>query len=106
MLPDAQVEAYVQKIDFTRDAVYGVVNRVFEPAALHSGTAELVSKLLSRSPLAIGLALETIARGLNMSQQEGEVIESDMFGLASTTADMREGMSAFLEKRKPVFPGK
>ena len=84
----------------------GVVNRVFDPASLASGTAELVAKLLTRSPLAIGLALETISRGLNMSQQEGEVIESDMFGLASTTADMREGMSAFLEKRKPVFPGK
>ncbi len=93
---------------FTAEEAYrvGVVNRVFEPAALAAGTAELVAKLLTRSPLAIGLALETIARGLNMSQQEGEVIESDMFGLASTTADMREGMSAFLEKRKPVFPGK
>ena len=84
----------------------GIVNRVFEPAALAQGTLELVSKLLSRSPVALGLALETIARGLNMSQQEGEVIESDMFGLASTTADMREGMTAFLEKRKPSFPGK
>ena len=84
----------------------GVVNRVFEPAALAGGTRELVSKILSRSPVAVGLALETIARGLNMSQQEGEVIESDMFGLASTTADMREGMAAFLEKRKPQFPGK
>ena len=84
----------------------GIVNRVFEPAALAAGTQELVGKLLSRSPIALALALETIARGLNMSQQEGEVIESDMFGLASTTADMREGMSAFLEKRKPVFPGK
>ncbi len=84
----------------------GIVNRVFEPAALKGGTDELVAKLLSRSPVALGLALETIARGLNMSQQEGEVIESDMFGLASTTADMREGMTAFLEKRKPAFPGK
>ena len=84
----------------------GVVNRVFEPAALAGGTRELVTKILSRSPVAVGLALETIARGLNMSQQEGEVIESDMFGLASTTADMREGMAAFLEKRKPQFPGK
>lgn len=84
----------------------GVVNRVFEPAALAQGTQDLVNKLLSRSPIALALALETIARGLNMSQQEGEVIESDMFGLASTTADMREGMSAFLEKRRPSFPGK
>jgi enoyl-CoA hydratase len=84
----------------------GVVNRIFEPAALQSGTQEMVAKLLTRSPVALRLALETIARGLNMSQQEGEVIESDMFGLASTTEDMREGMAAFLEKRKPTFPGK
>src|SRR5689334_18846884 len=53
----------------------GVVNRVFEPDALQAGTQELVAKLLSRSPVALRLALETIARGLNMSQQEGEVIE-------------------------------
>ncbi|HUR29538.1 MAG TPA: enoyl-CoA hydratase-related protein, partial [Planctomycetota bacterium] len=84
----------------------GIVNRIFEPAALAQGTQDLVNKLLSRSSVALSLALETIARGLNMSQQEGEVIESDMFGLASTTADMHEGMSAFLEKRKPNFPGK
>lgn len=84
----------------------GIVNRVFEPAALLEGTLELVQKVLSRSPVAVALAMETIARGLNMSQQEGEVIESDMFGLASTTADMREGMTAFLEKRKPQFPGR
>jgi enoyl-CoA hydratase len=83
----------------------GVVNRVFEPEALKEGTHKLMSTILSRSSVAVRLALETIARGLNMSQQEGEVIESDMFGLASTTADMREGMAAFLEKRKPSFPG-
>jgi enoyl-CoA hydratase len=56
--------------------------------------------------VAVRLALETVRRGLNMSQVEGEAIETDMFGLASTTADMREGMAAFLEKRPPRFEGR
>jgi enoyl-CoA hydratase len=84
----------------------GVVNRLFAPEELKAGTTKLAQSILSRGPVAVRLALETISRGLNMSQTEGEIIESDMFGLASTTADMREGMAAFLEKRKPNFQGK
>jgi enoyl-CoA hydratase len=84
----------------------GVVNRIFAADELEAGTLKLAKKLLSRSPVAMRLAMEAIRRGMNMSQQEGEVIESDMFGLASTTDDMREGMTAFLEKRKPEFTGK
>jgi enoyl-CoA hydratase len=83
----------------------GVINRLFEPAELRDGTLKLMRTILSRGPVAVRLALETISRGLNMTQQEGEVIETDMFGLASTTEDMREGMAAFLEKRKPAFRG-
>lgn len=84
----------------------GVVNRMFEPEELEEGTMKMVSTILSRGPIAVRLGMEAIRRGLNMSQQEGEIIESDMFGLASTTEDMREGMTAFLEKRKPEFQGK
>lgn len=84
----------------------GVVNRLFGPEELEAGTRELLGTVLSRSPVAVRLAMETINRGLNMSQQEGEIIETDMFGLASTSEDMKEGMAAFLEKRKPEFPGK
>jgi enoyl-CoA hydratase len=84
----------------------GVVNKVFPAAELAGGTRAVLDKILAKSPVAVALAMETIRRGLNMSQQEGEVIETDMFGLASTTEDMREGMAAFLEKRKPQFPGR
>ncbi len=83
----------------------GIVNRVFAPEALREGTMKLVETILSRGPVAVRLALETIRRGMNMSQPEGEIIESDMFALAATTTDMREGMAAFLEKRKPAFRG-
>ncbi len=78
----------------------GVVNRLFAPEELKEGTWKLAETILSRGPIALRLALETIRRGLNMSQQEGEIIESDMFGLASTTEDMRQRMQAFLDKTK------
>ena len=84
----------------------GAVNRIFAPEELAEGTRKLLGTILTRSPVAVRLAMETINRGLNMSQQEGEIIETDMFGLASTSEDMKEGMAAFLEKRKPEFPGK
>lgn len=84
----------------------GVINRVFAPEELEEGTMKMLKTILSRGPVAVRLAMEAIRRGMNMSQQEGEIIESDMFGLASTTEDMREGMTAFLEKRKPEFTGK
>jgi len=83
----------------------GIVNRVYAPEALREGTMKLVETILSRGPVAVRLALETIRRGMNMSQPEAEIIESDMFALAATTTDMREGMAAFLEKRKPAFRG-
>jgi enoyl-CoA hydratase len=84
----------------------GIVNRVFAPEALREGTLKMVETILTRGPVAVRLALETIRRGMNMSQPEGEIIESDMFALAATTSDMREGMAAFLEKRKPAFQGR
>jgi enoyl-CoA hydratase len=61
--------------------------------------------ILSRGPVAVRLAMETIRRGINMSQQEGEVIETDMFGLASTTEDMREGMAPSSRSARPTFKG-
>jgi len=41
-----------------------------------------------------------------MTQQEGEFLEATLFGLVCTTADMKEGTRAFLEKRSPKFVGK
>ena len=84
----------------------GVVNRLFAPEELTEGTHALARTIASRAPVALRLAMEAINRGQDMSQKNGEIMECDMFGLASTTEDMREGMSAFLEKRKATFTGK
>lgn len=84
----------------------GVVNRVFPAAELRAGTMKLVETILSRGPVAVRFAMEAIHRGTNMHQREGEKLECDLFGLAASTEDMKEGMGAFLEKRKPTFKGK
>ncbi len=84
----------------------GVVNRIFEPEELVAGTRKLVDTILSRGPVAVRFALEAIDRGQNMPQKEGEIMECDLFGLAASTDDMKEGMGAFLEKRQADFQGK
>jgi len=64
----------------------------------------MVETILSRGPVAVRLALETIRRGMNMSQPEGEIIESDMFALAATTTDMREGMARVPREAQARLP--
>ncbi|MFT5290272.1 MAG: enoyl-CoA hydratase [Planctomycetota bacterium] len=84
----------------------GIINRLFEPDALEEGTMKMVNTMLSRGPVALRFALEAINRGSNIPQREGEILECDLFGLAASTEDMREGMAAFIGKRAPVFTGK
>jgi enoyl-CoA hydratase len=55
------------------------------------------------SRMALGLARDAVHRGLATSLNEGLAIEADLNTLAFQTADAVEGMTAFLEKRKPVF---
>ncbi|HPF14947.1 MAG: enoyl-CoA hydratase/isomerase family protein [Planctomycetes bacterium] len=84
----------------------GVVNRVFEPEGLLEGTMKLVNAMLSKGPIALRFGMEAVLRGWDMDQAAGEAMETDYFGKAALTEDMREGMAAFLEKRKANFTGK
>ena len=84
---------------------YGLVNRVAPPDELRAVTEKLARRILMRGQIAVGLALESALRGNETSIEEGLRIEADMFGLVASTQDMREGLNAFLEKRKPEFTG-
>ncbi len=84
----------------------GVINRLFAPEDLEEGTAKLVKSMLSKGPLAIEFGMQAILSGWDMTQAEGEQMETEFFGKASVTEDMAEGMAAFLEKRKASFQGK
>jgi len=84
---------------------YGLVNRVAPASELRKVTVDLAKRILSRGSIAVGMALESVLRGTETSIQEGLRIEADLFGLIASTKDMREGLNAFLEKRKPTFTG-
>src|SRR3982074_543572 len=59
----------------------------------------------SLGPLAVRLALEAVDQGLEMTLEEGLLLEANHFGLLAATQDMKEGLTAFLEKRSAKFQG-
>jgi enoyl-CoA hydratase len=94
-----------ERIDAREAHRIGLVNAVVPPADLVTAATALMSQMLANAPLAIALCLEAVDRGLDMSVEEGCALEANHFGLLAATADMREGMRAFLDKRPAQFRG-
>jgi enoyl-CoA hydratase len=84
----------------------GLVNRVVPAERLLEETEQLLRSILENGPLAVQLCIEAVDAGLEMSLDQALLLEANHFGFLSTTADMREGTAAFLEKRKATFEGK
>ncbi len=84
----------------------GLVNQVVPQAELLAAAEKLAQKIMANAPLAVKFALEAVNHGLEMSEAEGQFLEATLFGLCCTTADMKEGTRAFLEKRPAKFVGK
>ena len=84
----------------------GLVNRVVPAAALMDETRKLAAVLASKAPVASRYILDAVNKGLDMAFADAQVFEATLFGLVSSTDDMREGTRAFLEKRKAEFKGK
>ena len=84
----------------------GLVNRVVPAASLMDEARALAKTLASKPPVAVRYLLDAVARGMEMSLSDAQDYEATLFGLVSTTDDMREGTRAFLEKRKPDFKGR
>jgi enoyl-CoA hydratase len=84
----------------------GLVNRVVPAATLLDEARALANTLAAKPPVAVRYLLDAVARGMEMSLADAQDYEATLFGLVSTTEDMREGTRAFLEKRKPDFKGR
>jgi enoyl-CoA hydratase len=84
----------------------GLVNRVVPGAGLLAAARELAASLASKAPVAVRFVLDAVDRGLDAPREAAQQFEASLFGLLTATADMHEGTSAFLAKRRPVFRGR
>jgi len=81
----------------------GLVNRVVPAADLLDYCRQLAKKIIANGPLATRLALQSVYAGADLPVAQALAIEAGLFGLACGTDQMKEGTTAFLEKRKPEF---
>lgn len=95
-----------QMIDAQEALRIGLVNRVVPADRLLPESEQLLRTILENGPLAVRACLEAVDAGLDVGLEEALLLEANLFGLLSSTADMKEGTTAFLAKRKPEFRGR
>ncbi|MBU5614486.1 enoyl-CoA hydratase-related protein [Geomonas azotofigens] len=81
----------------------GLVNRVVSQQELLGEAHKLAAKIAAKGRVATKLCKEAVVNGLEMDLVRACAYEAELFGYSFATADQKEGMSAFLEKRAPVF---
>jgi enoyl-CoA hydratase len=85
---------------------YGLVNKVVPVEMYLQEAVALASEIAALSPVAVQLAKEAVNRSFETHLDEGLAFERKNFYLTFASADQKEGMQAFVEKRKPNFTGK
>lgn len=83
----------------------GLVNAVVPDDELMPSVRELANRIMRHSPLAVGAILNAVTRGINASIAEGLLWESDQFARMAATKDIKEGLSAWKERRAPTYTG-
>jgi enoyl-CoA hydratase len=84
----------------------GLANRVFEPETLLDSALAIGEKIAGKGPYAVAVAKRVMREGQDADLRTAHALEQNAFGLVFASADRAEGMTAFLEKRAPVFHNK
>lgn len=84
----------------------GLINKVVPVEVLWKETIALAKQIAQKSPIAVQLAKESVNKAFETSLDEGLQFERKNFYLTFASEDQKEGMAAFIEKRKPEFNGK
>jgi enoyl-CoA hydratase len=85
---------------------YGLINKVVPIEMYLNEAVQLASEIAQMSPVAVQLAKEAVNRSFETQLDEGLMFERKNFYLAFASEDQKEGMKAFIEKRKPEYKGK
>ena len=83
----------------------GLINQVVPHDDLMLVAHELARRIMRHSPLAAASILTAVTRGIDQSIAEGLLIEGEQFARMAPTADLREGLDAWIARRKPNYPG-
>jgi enoyl-CoA hydratase len=83
----------------------GLVNHVYPADQLMDEALKVARTIAAKGPVSVRLAKEAIQRGQHMDLDSAGLLESEVFALCFATADQKEGMTAFVEKRKAAFKG-
>lgn len=83
-----------------------LANAVYAPEALMEGAMEMARSFTKNAPIAVKYSKACIDRGMQMDIDDGIAVENELFAMCFATADQKEGMTAFLEKRPAKFENK
>lgn len=92
-----------KRIDAHQAKALGIVNEVIPSTELLDRAHDTARKIAANGGVAVALAKTAIAKGMNMAMDDALKFESGCFAILFSTEDQKEGMQAFVERRKPAF---
>jgi enoyl-CoA hydratase len=94
-----------ETLDANQALQMGLVNRVVNHENLLEETKNIAFKILTRAPIAVGFSKILVNSSMSQTLEDGDKLEAEFYAKCFETYDQKEGMKAFIEKRKPVFKG-